>query len=149
MSLMCDVKQESCLNIFEFSWTLYRVNWDSLPFGSVLSQSCSSEVYSALFKFGYGGEFIDMIQVVYTNIPSKTKINGLLSDPFTLISGVCQRCPLSYCYGWGTCHFTDADARIKGVQIGDHEIKQSILPMTSFFLRDITCLTRIEMIVKL
>ena len=45
--------------------------------------------------------------------------------------------------------FIDADARIKGVQIGDHEIKQSILPMTSFFLRDITCLTRIEMTVKL
>ena len=48
-----------------------------------------------------------------------------------------------------TTIFVDADARIKGVQIGDHEIKQSILPMTSFFLRDITCLTRIEMIVKL
>ena len=27
-------------------------------------------------------------------------------------------------YGWGTCHFTDADTRIKEVQIGDHKIKQ-------------------------
>ena len=45
--------------------------------------------------------------------------------------------------------FIDADARIKGVQIADNEIKQSILPMPSFFLKDITCFTGIEVIVKL
>ena len=46
--------------------------------------------------------------------------------------------------------FIDADTRIKGVQIGDHEIKQYILPMTSpFFLRDITYLTIIEVFLKL
>ena len=27
-------------------------------------------------------------------------------------------------YGWGTCHFTDADTKIKGVRIGDQKIKQ-------------------------
>ena len=33
--------------------------------------------------------------------------------------------------------FTDADTRIKGVQIEDHEIKQQIFPMRlQFFLRD-------------
>ena len=46
--------------------------------------------------------------------------------------------------------FTDADTRIKGVQIGDHKIKQQILLITPpFFLRDITCLTRIQVILKL
>ena len=33
--------------------------------------------------------------------------------------------------------FTDADTRIKGVQIEDHEIKQQLFPMRlQFFLRD-------------
>ena len=46
--------------------------------------------------------------------------------------------------------FTDADARIKGVQIGDHKIKQKILLITPpFFLRDIACLTRMQVILKL
>ena len=44
----------------------------------------------------------------------------------------------------------DVDTRIKGVQIEDHEIKQENLLMTkAFFLRDITCLTRMRLILKL
>ena len=43
-----------------------------------------------------------------------------------------------YC-GRGTIN---ADKKIKGVQIGDHETKQEILLITPpTFLRDITCLT--------
>ena len=43
--------------------------------------------------------------------------------------------------------FTDANSRIKGVQIGDHEIKQLILLIIPpFFLRGINCLTRIQVI---
>ena len=46
--------------------------------------------------------------------------------------------------------FTDADTRIKGVQIGDHEIKQKILLIKPpLFLRGINCLTRIQVILKL
>ena len=46
--------------------------------------------------------------------------------------------------------FTDADTRIKGVQIGDYKIKQQILLITpSFFLRDITCYIRIPVNLKL
>ena len=40
--------------------------------------------------------------------------------------------------------FTDADTRIKSVQIGGHDL---ITP--AFFLRDITCLVRIQVILKL
>ena len=32
---------------------------------------------------------------------------------------------------------TDPDTRIKGVQIGDHEIKQEILPITLPFFKEI------------
>ena len=45
--------------------------------------------------------------------------------------------------------FINADKRIKGVQIGDHETKPYILLKTPFFLRDISCLTRMQVILKL
>ena len=44
--------------------------------------------------------------------------------------------------------FINADTRIKRVQIGDHETKQ-IFPMTPpLFLRDISCLTRMQVTLK-
>ena len=48
-----------------------------------------------LLKFGYRNKFIHMIQVAFINIQSKTEINGLLSNYFTLIQGFHQDCPLS------------------------------------------------------
>ena len=46
--------------------------------------------------------------------------------------------------------FINADRRIKGVQIVDRETKQEILLITpTIFLRDITCLTRMQAILKL
>ena len=45
--------------------------------------------------------------------------------------------------------FTDVDTRIKGVQIRDHKIKQYIFLITLFLFRDITCLARIQVILKL
>ena len=47
-------------------------------------------------------------------------------------------------------NFIKADKRIKGIQTGDHEIKiVNFDGNTTIFLRDITCLNRIQVILKL
>ena len=46
--------------------------------------------------------------------------------------------------------FIDVDTEIKRVLIGDHKIKQQILAMaTSLFLKDITCHTRLQVVLNL
>ena len=114
-----------------------RVDWDLIS--------------SDLQKFGYGVKFIRMNKVAYTDIQSKIKTNGLLSDPFILMQGVRQGCPLSMVLyitvAYVFASFIDADKRIKGIQIGDHEIKLvNFADEITFFLADITCLNRIHMI---
>ena len=52
-------------------------------------------------------------------------------------------CILAYVFA----NFIDADKRIKGMQIGDHEIKlANFADEITFFLADITCFNRIHMI---
>ena len=95
-----------------------------------------------------------MVKDVYTNIQTKIKINGLLSDPFTLTREVCQGCLFSmllYIIPVEVlASFINANKRSKGIQIGDHEIKTvNFADNTTMFLRDITCLDRIKVILKL
>ena len=48
-----------------------------------------------------------------------------------------------------TCNFIDADKRIKGIKIGDHEIKlANFADNITIFLEDITCFNRIQNILK-
>ena len=79
-------------------------------------------IFLALEKFGYGENFIH-IKVCYSNIQSKIKINGLLSDLFTLMRGVRQGCPLSMLLyiiaAEVLANFIIADTRVKEVQIGN------------------------------
>ena len=51
-------------------------------------------------------------------------MNGLLSDPFTLVWGACQGCPLSIVMPEVPAIFIDVDITNKEVQIGDHEIEE-------------------------
>ena len=55
-------------------------------------------IFSALQNFWFGDKFIHIIKVTYTNIQSKTKINGLLYDLFTLVRGVRQGVQSQCCY---------------------------------------------------
>ena len=61
-----------------------KVNWDF--------------IFSALHKFGYENKFIHMIQFTYINIQSKIKINGLLSETFTLMWEFIRGVHSSCCY---------------------------------------------------
>ena len=110
--------------------------------------------FSALDKFEYWDKFIHMVKGVYTNIQSKIKINGLLSDPFTLMRNVCQGCLFStllYIIAAEVlASFINANKRIKRIQIGDHEIKIiNFADDTTIFLKDINYLDRIQVILKL
>ena len=97
-------------------------------------------------------KFVYMVEVGFTNIESKTKTIIVLSDYLTLIRsslGVSTLILLYITVVEVLAVFINADTRIKRVQIGDHETKQ-ILPMTPpLFLRDISCLTRMQAILKL
>ena len=80
--------------LISLTFTLTMFGWILLLNFSVISCRIPSH-----------NKFIHMIEIGYTNIQSKTKINGPLSDQLTVIWGVRQGCPLSYCYEWGTFHF--------------------------------------------
>ena len=91
---------------------------------------------------------------IQTNIQSKIKINGHLSNPFTLLQEVCQGCLFSMLLYIIAAEvlaiFINTNKRIKGIQIGDHEIKiVSFADNTTIFLRDITWYDRIQVILKL
>ena len=88
-----------------------------------------------------------MIQVAFINIQSKTEINGLLSNYFTLIQGFHQGCPLSMLLciilAEVLAIFIDADTRIQGIQMGDHEIKTvNFADDTTIFLRHFSYLNQ-------
>ena len=94
-----------------------------------------------------------MFYVSYTNIESKIEIYGLRSDPLTPV-WVRQRCQLSkLIYNFAADvldNLINANKKIKGIQIGDHEIKiVNFTDNTIIFLRDITCLNRIQVILRL
>ena len=108
----------------------------------------------ALERLSFGENFRHLIKICYNNIQSEIKINGLLSDPFTLMRGVHQRCPLSMLLyiiaAEGLANFIIANTRIKAVQIGDREIKiVKFADGTTIFLRDIDSLFRIQAILNL
>ena len=83
-----------------------------------------------------------MVIGVYTNIQPKIKINGLLSDPFTLMIFYIVTAEL-------LASFIDANEKIKEIQIGDHDNNiVNFAEDTTMFLRGSTCLGRIQVIKK-
>ena len=96
-----------------------------------------------------------MVEDEYTNFQSKMKINDFLSCPFNLTRGVCHGCLFSMLLYTITAEllasFIDANKKIKGILIGDHENKiVNSADETITFLRGIiTCLNRIQAILSL
>ena len=92
-------------------------------------------------------------EVAYTNLESKIKINGLLFDPLIPICGRlwCQLSKLLYSTTDEVlANLINADKRINGILMGDHEIKiVNFTDNTTIYLRDITCLNRIQVILRL
>ena len=131
-------QQTTCSYLFALSHSIWQGDWDF--------------IFSVIRKFGYRNKFIHMIQVAYINIQSKTKIDGLLFDSFILIQGFYQGSPpsMSLCTiaAEVLAIFIDADARIKGIQIGDHEIKIVNFADDTWW-SDFSCPTKIELILKL
>ena len=84
---------------------------------------------------------------------SKIKINSLLSDPLTpiCVRNWCQLSKLLYNIAAEVfSNLVNADKMIKRIQIGGHEIKiVTFTDNTTIFLRDITCLNRIQVILRL
>ena len=99
----------------------------SLDFLKVFDRLDFDFIFLTLKKFWYGNKFINLTKVCYNNIQSKIKINGLLSEPFTLKRGVHQGCPLSVLLyiiaAEILANFIIVNKRIKGTQIGNQEIK--------------------------
>ena len=69
-----------------------------------------------------------MIEVAYTNIQSKTKISGLLSDFFypyiRSLAGFSTLILLYITVVEVLANFVNADRRIRGVQMADHKTEQ-------------------------
>ena len=82
--IICDVVDVSSkLNLCNILKVFGRVDWDFIS--------------SHFQKFGFGEKFICMIKVAYTDIQSKIKINGLLSDLLPLCKGVARDVHSQWC----------------------------------------------------
>ena len=103
--------------------------------------------------FGYGDKFIHTIKVPYTNIESKIKTKSLVSDPSTLMwvrQGYLISILLHNIVAQVLANSINADKRIKEIQMGYHEIKiVNLADNSTIVLRDVTCLNKIQVILKL
>ena len=152
------IKNKTIIHTLSIIWDVVDVSNKLNKNLSVISSKSMAEWIGILSflscKFEYGAKFICMINVAYTNIQSKIKINVPLSDPFTLMQEVHHGCPLSLelyiMEAEVLANFIDADKRMKGVKIGDHEMKLvNFADDITIFLGDITCFNEIQLILKL
>ena len=110
-------------------------------------------IFSVLHNTGYEDKLNHKIKVAYSNIESTIKLNRLLFDPLTIMQ-VCHGCLLSMLlYIIATTvldNFINTGKVITRIELGDHEFKRiNFADHTTIFLRDITCLNRIQVILTL
>ena len=80
-----------------------------------------------LEKFNFGSAFISWIQIILTDIKSRVKVNGYLTDEIDITRGIRQGCPIStllyvlIAEVFGIA--TRKSEKIKGVKISGSELK--------------------------
>ena len=74
-------QQPYCLLTIDQMKAFDRVDWGFL--------------HKILVRLRFGADFQHWVHILYHNITSQVKVNGYLSDPFSLHQGVRQGCPLS------------------------------------------------------
>lgn len=86
-------------------------------------------LFKLLHKMKFGSKFIRWIKLLYTNISSNVKINGVTSKSFLLERGVRQGCPLSpllyVLYSEIIALLVNTDPEIKGICVNSTEVKLS------------------------
>ena len=80
-----------------------------------------------LKHFGFGPYFRKWVEILYTNIYSRIKINGFLTNPIPIQRGVRQGCPLSallyVLIGEVLGNLIRENPKIKGIKLKDRELK--------------------------
>ena len=86
-------------------------------------------MFRVLSKFGFGPDFIEWVQLLYTDIKSSVLVNGFITLEIDVQRSVRQGCPLSMpLYVVQSEPFANRirrDPEIKGLKIGNVEIKVS------------------------
>jgi hypothetical protein len=54
-----------------------------------------SFMFEALVAFGFPREFVLMIKILFQDVGARVKVNGVLSESFTINRGVRQGCPVA------------------------------------------------------
>ena len=103
-----------------------------------------SFIFKALERFGFGPQFISWVKLCYTNICSAIKINGFVSEFFSLTRGVRQGCPLSmglFCIcSEYLAEFIRNSASIKGLKLPNSDKILKIIQYaddTTIFVADV------------
>ena len=125
---LTSVKQQSCLNIFELFWIFRMVDWDFTAFVSLF--------YHKFVIRKFILPFLSLVMETnsFTRLKLHTPISNLKLKKWSPIwtfypymrslPGVSTLILFYITVAEVPAIFTDADTRIKGVQIGDHKIKQ-------------------------
>ena len=67
----------------------------TLDFHNAFDRISHAYVFRTLRAYGISEWFIERIQALYTDASASVQINGTLTSPISIQSGVRQRCPLS------------------------------------------------------
>ena len=122
------LKQQSCLNIFGFLWTFYRVDWDFMPFVSLFCHKFVISKFTLPF-LGLGMEASSFTRLKLRTPTSNLKLKKW--SPFWIFYPYIRSSLEVYilillyiAVAEVPAILIDADTRIKWEQMGDHDTKQ-------------------------